>query len=96
MLAERYIGQVRTIIGSFDPAWQNRYFVFGSSTRKERFGDIDIGVVGNSRARKDIANLKEQFEESTVPYVVDVVDFDDASEEFKDYVMHNEPLVWLN
>ncbi len=94
-LSTRYISQVKNVLEEFDPKKENRYILFGSAARKDSFGDIDIGVLGNKRAGKNIAALRERFEESTVPYVVDVVDFDDTSAQFRDHVLSQE-LVWLN
>ena len=96
MIDERYITIAKNTVSAFDPERKNRYFVFGSSTRKKRFGDVDIGVVGNAKHRKDLAVLRDRFEESTFPYFVDVVDFNEASEEFARYVKRNENLVWID
>jgi len=96
VIQKKYIERLRSEISSFDPSGKNRYFLFGSATRKDRFGDVDIGVVGNARAHKRLEELRERFEESTFPYAVDVVDFDTASEDFSSHVQKKEPLIWLN
>lgn len=69
-------------------------FVFGSLLRKEKFYDIDIGILGNVDRGK-LARLREDFEESTFPYKVDVVDFTRVNEEFRKKVFEKE-IVWLN
>jgi uncharacterized protein len=86
---------IRGIIDDFDPARSNRYFVFGSSVRRKKFHDIDLGVVGNGSSHKQLEELRERFYHSNLPYKVDVVDFDAADREFRDYVLHNEPIVWI-
>lgn len=96
MISGKYIERLRSEISAFDPRGENRYFIFGSAARRERFGDVDIGVVGNARAHKHLGDLRERLEESTFPYVVDIVDFDNVSGEFSSYVREREPLVWLN
>lgn len=96
MIDGKYIERLRSEISSFDPGGENRYFVFGSAARKDRFGDVDIGVIGNARTHKPLEDLRERFEESTFPYMVDIVDFDSASRDFSSYVREKEPLVWLN
>ena len=95
MLGKQYIARVKDTISAFDPEGVNRYFIFGSAARKERFGDVDIGVLGNAKAQKDLSDLRENFEESTFPYEVDVVDFDEARESFTTYVKKNEPVIWI-
>jgi len=96
MISPKYTQKIKSTISSFDPQRENKYFLFGSATRKEKFGDVDVGVMGNARSAKNLADLREQFEESTLPYFVDVVDFDAASSEFTEYVRSAENLVWLN
>lgn len=68
-------------------------FIFGSGLKKERFGDIDLGLMGKVK-NNDVYKLKEEFEESTLPYSVDVVNFNKVSPEFKNNVMNNEVL-WI-
>ncbi len=46
--------------------------------------DIDIGMLSESALSLEIMNnIKETIEESFVPYDVDLVDFNTASESFK-------------
>jgi len=96
MTKTQYIERVASIVSQFDPKKSNRYFLFGSSVRKERYGDIDLGVVGNKTAKKNLSELREYFYDSSIPYKVDVVDFDTVSQEFSEYVLKKEPIVWLN
>jgi predicted nucleotidyltransferase len=83
------------VLHQFDPEQSNKYFVFGSSVKGEGFHDIDLGVVGNSSTRKPLSELRERFYDAPIPYKVDVVDFDEADSEFRDYVSQREPLVWI-
>lgn len=91
----KYKTVVSEVIKRFDPEGANRYFLFGSSVRNERFHDIDLAVVGNASARLKIVELRDRFYDSSLPYKVDVVDFDAASDEFRHYVTNNEPIVWI-
>ena len=94
-MTARYTDTVRAIVRQFDPSGSNRYFLFGSSVRNERFRDIDVGVVGNAQSRKPLSRLHDLFYDSPIPYSVDVVDFDAADAEFKTFVFQNEPIVWI-
>lgn len=96
MIGQNYVKHIERIITDFDPHRLNRYFLFGSSVRRDRFGDVDLGVVGNRASRRELGALRDRLYESTLPYSVDVVDFDTARRSFVDYVLHEEPLVWLN
>lgn len=94
-MKSRYADTVKEIIKKFDPQGSNRYFLFGSSVRKEKFRDIDLGVVGNTSSNKKLSDLEDHFYESRIPYRVDVVDFDTVDENFREYVLANEPIVWI-
>ena len=94
-MVSNYVEAVRDIVLQFDPTGENRYFQFGSSVRKSSYRDIDLGVVGNSRVRKELDTLREAFEESTIPYTVDIVDFDEADQYFREFVLSHEPLLWI-
>ena len=95
MTKTRYVNQVKNIVAKFDPQRRNKYFLFGSSVRKEKFGDIDLGVVGNTTSQKQLSELRDCFYDSAIPYKVDVVDFDTADSDFREYVLTKEPIVWI-
>jgi predicted nucleotidyltransferase len=95
MTGNRCLDWVKDVVKEFDPHGSNRYFLFGSSVRKEKFHDIDLGVVGNSATKKRLSELRERFYDSDIPYKVDVIDFDTADADFRDYVMREEPIVWI-
>jgi hypothetical protein len=67
--------------------------VYGSSLRKDRFYDIDIGLTGAVHPTA-LARLREDFEEGNFPYKVDVVDFTNVDASFKERVMCDKVL-WL-
>lgn len=93
MIKEKYLAKVKEII--VDNIIDNniKVFIFGSSLEKEHFGDLDLGVI-NSLDENIIYDLKEKFEESDLPYFVDVVDFNKVSKDFKDNVFNNK-ILWL-
>ena len=91
----RYGEKIKKVIDAFDPQGLNRYFLFGSAVRQEKFNDIDLAVVGNESSHKDLSTLRERFYNSDIPYKTDVIDFDMADKDFKDYVFKNESVVWI-
>jgi predicted nucleotidyltransferase len=95
-MEQTHVNKVKEAVERVAPRGLNRYFLFGSSVRKDRFHDIDLGVVGNKVSQKKLSELREIFYDSSIPYRVDVVDFDDADEDFKSYVFTNEPIVWIH
>ena len=73
---------------------QSQIFLFGSSIQRERFADIDIGILGKDVADTSIADLKNQFEESSFPFFVDIVNFNTVREPFRSHVL-KQPVVWI-
>ena len=73
-----------------------RIFVFGSRARNNyhRTSDIDIGLIPAGKLdRKKAAFLKEEIENLNIPYKVDIVDFSDVSEHFKQEAL-KDIIVW--
>ncbi|MEK7539868.1 MAG: nucleotidyltransferase domain-containing protein [Patescibacteria group bacterium] len=72
---------------------ENKVFIFGSAVRKNQFRDVDIGIMGKVDETA-LSLLKEDFEKSNFPYVVDIVDFSQVSPGFKQKVFEDK-MVWL-
>jgi predicted nucleotidyltransferase len=71
-------------------------YLFGSSATggPRTFSDIDIAILPKSPVPTDFfANLAEAFEESDIPYEVDLVDLRDTTPEFYARV-RREGIVW--
>ena len=91
----KYLNEIKNNILIFDPTAANRYFLFGSFVKDKKFHDIDLGVVGNAKSRKNLSELREEFYDSAIPYKIDVVDIDEADLDFKNHVLNEEKVVWL-
>jgi|SRR3989339_3027 len=90
MLDATTIEMIKKILFKYLDFKKDKAFIFGSratgNTRK--FSDIDIGV----RSEREIdtlllSDIEEAFEESNIPYTVDVVDFSNISNNFKEVSM---------
>lgn len=71
-------------------------FIFGSRARKDSniHSDIDIGIIPKHGFKKEkLALLKEKIENLNIPYKVDLVDFSNVSEEFKQNTL-KEAKIW--
>jgi hypothetical protein len=56
--------------------------------------DMDIGIMGNEKVTFDtMENIKEELDESIVPFRYDIVDFKDADENFKNFAL-KEIQIW--
>lgn len=75
---------IKDILQKFAPDCEVR--VFGSRYKKKawNYSDLDLAVIGEAKLDwKQIGRIKEEFEESDLPYRVDVLDWHAISPEFQ-------------
>jgi len=75
-----------------------KVLLFGSRARDEHDvgADIDLALYcGREIERGKLISIKDEIEESTIPFCVDVVDLFSASEELKSEV-EKEGVLWEN
>jgi predicted nucleotidyltransferase len=69
---------------------QEEAFIFGSRAKgnHRQFSDLDI-CIKNATAVPDhvLSMLKSAFQESDLPYTVDIVDFNKISDDFRSLIM---------
>ncbi len=83
--------QIKDILNSYIVLSEYKIFFFGSrvtETGGER-SDIDIGVLGNKIPENDFFEIQDKIKEMETPYSVNLVDFYDVSESFKETAMKN-------
>lgn len=83
MLDNQILEKVKkTIFGYLDPK-KHKAFIFGSWVmgKAQKFSDIDIGIEGKEPIPR--LELEEAFEESDLPYLVEIVNFNRVSAKFK-------------
>lgn len=68
-------------------------FIFESSLVRSNFSDIDLAIVGDV-PQETLADIREALEESTNPYIFDLVHFDHTSEQFQQSVL-STPILWI-
>lgn len=93
MLEEKYLKKIKEKVIQFNQEKNLKFFIFGSSLHKKHFGDLDLGIIGDIND-KELYKLKEYFTESTLPYAVDVVNFNKVEEEFRKNVFNNK-ILWI-
>lgn len=67
-------------------------WAFGSRVRTcaKEHSDLDLVIIGNVKLPlATLASLKETFEESVLPYRVDIVDWHRISEKFRSVIKQN-------
>lgn len=73
-----------------------RVVLFGSRSRGDNklYSDVDVGVIPYGKFDKSkITKLNEMIENSTIPYKVEIVNFNEVSKEFKKEVL-KDALIW--
>lgn len=93
MISNKYIDILREQIKEERFEKKIKFFIFGSSIKRKRFGDLDVGFIGSVQEQK-IRRLKEKLEDSNIPYFVDIINFNNASKSFSDNVFSNKVL-WI-
>ena len=66
-----------------------KYYVFGSRSKGDykEYSDIDIAIDSGERIQDSVMSaIMADFENSTLPYKVDVVDLNSVSEDFKNLI----------
>ena len=83
---------IKQIINLNLPNHAYRVFIFGSRAvgNSRKFSDIDLGLLGSAPLTpKEYMTLKFAFEDSDLPYRIDLVDFYNVSDEFKKISLTN-------
>ncbi len=91
-----YLQQAKHIVTQQLMSHKVDAYLFGSRANgtATRYSDIDIALLAKAPIPFTLAsNLKEAFEESTIPYYVDVVDLSTVGENFRKKVLQ-EGMLW--
>jgi predicted nucleotidyltransferase len=65
-------------------------FIFGSRAQNtnRKYSDLDLGILGKASVSiSKIAHIKNDLEESNLPYRVDLIDFTTVTDKFKNSAM---------
>ena len=83
-ISPEYLQLVKDILKQHVPQCEVRAFGSRHNWVAKPYSDLDIAIVGNDRlAKKQIYDLQEAFEESILPFRVDVLDWWAISDEFR-------------
>lgn len=68
-----------------------KVFVFGSRAKGNawEFSDLDLAIQGEGKNSQLICNLHNRFEESPLPFEVDIIDLNNISEEFYEAIKND-------
>lgn len=91
--------QIKKIIFEHLPPKDYQVFIFGSRAtgRAKKWSDWDIGVQGKQSIPLQIlAKINEELENSNIPYLVEVVDFTQVRDKFKNFALKDIKLWTTN
>ncbi|MEI7891420.1 MAG: nucleotidyltransferase domain-containing protein [bacterium] len=94
MVTEIYINRIKEILQKHLNS-NEKVFVFGSSVENEKFGDVDLAVFSEQAVDETkLRHIREDLEESTLPYKFDLVDINQTNDPFRTRVL-NGPKIWI-
>jgi len=82
--------QIKKIVFRFLNPKEYKVFIFGSRAagRAKKFSDYDVGILGRGPVPGEkMASLEEAFEESNLPFKIEVVDFSLVSSKFQNLAL---------
>ena len=95
---ENYLEQLKKFTVSFFRNDSVKIILFGSRAKKEHAStsDIDIGIIPSSNVNsKTITLFREKIENLNIPFKIDVVNFNETSEDFRREALKGA-IVWKN
>jgi predicted nucleotidyltransferase len=80
------------------PVKKFEVFLFGSRARgdAEEVSDADLVVSGEGINRCDLSLIREQWEYSTIPLMLDLVDLKAISSALSDQIEKEKVLLWIS
>ncbi len=91
-----YQKELLTIIHKYIPTC--KVYLFGSRARNKHHAGSDIDLAIDAKQLLGIGiigNIKEEIEESTIPYFVDIVDLNNVDEAMKEEIL-KDGILWSN
>lgn len=87
-LEERHLDFIKETLKKYIPNPNAKFYIFGSRAKgKHReYSDVDIAIDCQDLTGSVKSKLEIEFENSTFPYEVDIVDLNDIKESFKNLI----------
>lgn len=92
MQQDQAITTIRAIVRNHLPDPSYRVFLFGSRATgtARKFSDVDVGILGKKSVPGHVVEyIREDLENSNIPYIVDIVDFTTTDPSFRNLAMQN-------
>jgi len=83
-VSERHLETIKGILAEYAGGCEVRAFGSRINGTATKHSDLDLAIVGNGKLeRRTKMLLREAFEESDLPFRVDVIDYNAVSESFR-------------
>ena len=94
----RYQDQIIDVFARAVPAKKFEVYLFGSRARgeEEEGSDADLAISGTDIDRCDLSLIREQWEYSTIPVMLDLVDLKDINSALYEQVEKEKILLWTS
>lgn len=94
-LEDRHLDFIKETLKKYIPNSDAKFYIFGSRARGKyrEYSDIDIAIDSFDLTPTIKSKLELEFENSTFPYEVDIVDLNTIKENFKNLI--EEDLILL-
>ena len=94
----RYQDQIIDVFSRAVPAKKFEVFLFGSRARgeEEEGSDADLAISGKGIDRCDLSLIREQWEYSTIPIMLDLVDLKDINSALGEQIEKEKVLLWTS
>ena len=95
-LEERHLNFIKETLKKYIPNPNAKFYIFGSRAKGKfrEYSDVDIAIDCPNLETSIKTKLEIEFENSTFPYEVDIVDLNNIKESFKNLI--HDDLVLLN
>ncbi|MHC4511098.1 MAG: nucleotidyltransferase family protein [Planctomycetota bacterium] len=93
-LAERHLETIKRILAAYVGDCEVRAFGSRGNGTATKHSDLDLAIVGNGKLERRVKTLlREAFEESDLPFRVDVIDYNAVSQEFRALIEQKYELI---
>jgi len=94
----RYQDQIIEVFARAVPAKKFEVFLFGSRSRgdEEEGADADLAISGEEIDRCDLSLIRDQWEYSTIPMMLDLVDLKDINSALTEQIEKEKILLWIS
>lgn len=83
-LTQEQLSIVLEILNKFVPDYEVRVFGSRYKGNAKKYSDLDLVIINNEKLKWNvIADIREAFEESELPFRVDIIEWENVSEEFR-------------